>query len=75
MWLCSSNPHFQTRHTPSRQVLKGKVDFDTDPWPRISAAAKDCVSRLLTMDPAKRTTANEILKVRGRLSQMVFGAI
>lgn len=50
-------------HTPP-QVLKGKVDFTTEPWPRISAAAKDCVMKLLTMDPSKRATAQEILQAR-----------
>ena len=37
-----------------KMVLKGHVDFGTDPWPKISAAAKDLVSQLLTMDAAKR---------------------
>lgn len=45
-----------------KMVLKGKVDFATDPWPSISDAAKACVSRLLTMDPAKRATAREVLQ-------------
>jgi serine/threonine protein kinase len=48
-------------HPP--QVLKGKVDFTTDPWPRISDNAKDVITKLLTMDPAKRPTAREILQV------------
>jgi calcium-dependent protein kinase len=46
------------------QVLKGNPDFEGDPWPKISAAAKDCVKRLLTSDPKKRATADEILHVR-----------
>lgn len=37
-----------------KMVLKGKVDFDTDPWPKISQPAKDLVKQLLTMDPLKR---------------------
>ena len=37
-----------------KMVLKGHVDFGTDPWPKISSAAKDLVSQLLTMDAAKR---------------------
>ncbi len=28
-------------------VLKGKIDFESDPWPKISTEAKDCIKRLL----------------------------
>jgi hypothetical protein len=45
------------------QVLKGKVDFTVDPWPRVSPAARDCVAQLLTVDAAKRPTAQQILQV------------
>lgn len=37
-----------------KMVLKGHVDFATEPWPKISSAAKDLVKQLLTMDPSKR---------------------
>lgn len=37
-----------------KMVLKGHVDFATEPWPKISSAAKDLVKRLLTMDLTKR---------------------
>ena len=30
-------------------VLKGKLDFDSKPWPKVSAEAKKLVSRMLTM--------------------------
>ncbi len=49
---------------PIKKVLKGKVDMTTKPWPTISDAAKDCINRMLVMDPKKRATANEILQVR-----------
>jgi serine/threonine protein kinase len=66
----ATRPPLLTRQNPKpkpqtpKQVLKGVVDFQSDPWPRISAAAKDCVKRLLTMDPAQRASAEDILKVR-----------
>lgn len=44
-----------------KMVLKGHLDFQTDPWPSLSAESKDCVRRLCTMDPTKRSTATEIL--------------
>lgn len=33
--------------------LQGNLDLYSDPWPKISAEAKDCVRRMLEMDPAK----------------------
>jgi len=45
-----------------KMVLKGHVDFKTDPWPKLSEAAKDCVRRLLDQDPTRRATAAQILR-------------
>ena len=28
-------------------ILRGKLDFNDDPWPRISDDAKDCVRKML----------------------------
>ena len=44
--------------------MQGDIDFKTAPWPSISEAAKDCVRKLLTMDPAQRPTAQQILEAR-----------
>lgn len=44
-------------------LSQGNIDFKTAPWPSISAAAKDCVRKLLTMDPKLRPTAQQILEV------------
>ncbi|XP_010908659.1 calcium-dependent protein kinase 17 isoform X1 [Elaeis guineensis] len=43
------------------QVLKGDLDFSSDPWPSISESAKDLVKRMLVRDPKKRLTAHEVL--------------
>ncbi|KAF7061370.1 hypothetical protein CFC21_068068 [Triticum aestivum] len=43
------------------QVLKGELDFTTDPWPSISESAKDLVRKMLNRDPKKRLTAHEAL--------------
>jgi len=43
------------------QVLKGELDFISDPWPSISESAKDLVRRMLIRDPKKRMTAHEVL--------------
>uniref|UniRef100_J3MIQ6 non-specific serine/threonine protein kinase n=1 Tax=Oryza brachyantha TaxID=4533 RepID=J3MIQ6_ORYBR len=43
------------------QVLKGDLDFSSDPWPAISDGAKDLVRKMLNRDPRKRLTAHEAL--------------
>lgn len=43
------------------QVLNGKLDFDSEPWPNISEGAKDLVRRILVRNPKKRLTAHEVL--------------
>ncbi|GFZ02561.1 calcium-dependent protein kinase 20 [Actinidia rufa] len=43
------------------QVLKGELDFVSEPWPSISDSAKDLVRRMLVRDPKKRLTAHEVL--------------
>lgn len=44
-----------------RQILRGKLDLESDPWPSISDSAKDLVRKMLTRDPTKRLTAHEVL--------------
>ncbi|KQK20828.1 calcium-dependent protein kinase 17 [Brachypodium distachyon] len=43
------------------QVLKGDLDFSSEPWPSISKSAKDLVRKMLNRDPRKRLTAHEAL--------------
>jgi hypothetical protein len=40
-----------------KMVLRGHIDFKTDPWPKLSESAKDLVRRLLEQDPTKRATS------------------
>ncbi|KAG1346515.1 calcium-dependent protein kinase 1 [Cocos nucifera] len=42
-------------------VLRGHVDFESDPWPSISSGAKELVKNMLRQDPKKRPTAAQIL--------------
>ena len=44
-----------------RQILRGKLDLESEPWPSISDSAKDLVRKMLTRDPTKRLTAHEVL--------------
>ncbi len=43
--------------------MQAELDFVTPPWPKISAAAKDCVRQLLTVKATSRPTASELLQV------------
>ncbi|XP_028784902.1 calcium-dependent protein kinase 20-like [Neltuma alba] len=43
------------------QVLKGELDLVSEPWPSISASAKDLLRKMLVRDPKKRLSAREVL--------------
>jgi calcium-dependent protein kinase len=61
--LLSGMPPFwgESENEIFRSILRGKLDFKTDPWPLISDEAKTCVAKMLEMNPKKRATADEIL--------------
>lgn len=42
-------------------VLKGQIDFESDPWPLISNSGKDLIRKMLCSRPADRLTAHEVL--------------
>lgn len=42
-------------------VLRGHIDFSSDPWPSISTGAKELVKKMLRADPKERLSAIEIL--------------
>lgn len=44
-----------------RQILQGRLDFESEPWPGISDSAKDLIRNMLIRDPKKRFTAHEVL--------------
>ncbi|XP_062219933.1 calcium-dependent protein kinase 5-like [Phragmites australis] len=61
--LLSGVPPFwaETQQGIFDAVLKGVIDFDSDPWPVISDSAKDLIRRMLNPRPAERLTAHEVL--------------
>lgn len=42
-------------------VLKGHIDFDSEPWPLLSDSAKDLIRKMLCSQPSERLTAHEVL--------------
>ncbi|CAN6232797.1 unnamed protein product [Urochloa humidicola] len=61
--LLSGVPPFwaETQQGIFDAVLKGAIDFDSEPWPTISDSAKDLIRRMLRSPPAERLTAHQVL--------------
>jgi serine/threonine protein kinase len=53
-------------------VLRGHIDFSSDPWPSISPGAKDLVKKMLRQDPKERLTAAEILSMSSIFCSISF---
>ncbi|KAK9019192.1 hypothetical protein V6N11_053720 [Hibiscus sabdariffa] len=44
-------------------ILKGRIDFESEPWPQRSDGAKDLVRKMLCTRPSERLTADEVLSM------------
>lgn len=61
--LCGFPPFYDERiETLTEKVAKGEYTFLNPWWDEISAEAKYCVSKLLTVDPRRRYTIDEFLQ-------------
>nr|WNO03143.1 calcium-dependent protein kinase 3 [Medicago sativa] len=61
--LLSGVPPFwaETQQGIFDAVLKGHIDFDSEPWPLISDSGKDLIRKMLCSRPSDRLTAHEVL--------------
>ncbi|KAH8522056.1 hypothetical protein Peur_040613 [Populus x canadensis] len=61
--LLSGVPPFwgETEQAIFDSILRGHIDFSSDPWPSISSSAKDLVKQMLRADPKERLSAVEVL--------------
>ncbi|KAK8636614.1 hypothetical protein V6N13_124356 [Hibiscus sabdariffa] len=61
--LLSGVPPFwaETQQGIFDAVLKGDIDFESDPWPVISDSAKDLIRKMLCSRPSERLTAHEVV--------------
>ncbi|KAG6500172.1 calcium-dependent protein kinase 26-like [Zingiber officinale] len=61
--LLSGVPPFwaETQQGIFDAILKGVIDFKSDPWPFISESAKDLIRKMLCSKPSERLTAYEVL--------------
>lgn len=56
-----SSPLSETEQGIFEAVLRGHLDFDSDPWPSISEDAKDLIRGCCNLNPHKRLTAYQVL--------------
>ncbi|KAL9434524.1 hypothetical protein AB3S75_029211 [Citrus x aurantiifolia] len=61
--LLSGVPPFwgETEQSIFDAILRGHIDFSSDPWPNISSSAKDIVKKMMCADPKERLSAAEVL--------------
>lgn len=60
--LCGVPPFWAETETGVAQaIIRAKIDFKRDPWPKVSDNAKDLVKKMLNPDPTSRLTAQQVL--------------
>ncbi|CAI9779469.1 unnamed protein product [Fraxinus pennsylvanica] len=60
--LCGVPPFWaETEQGVAQAIIRSVVEFKRDPWPKVSANAKDLVKKMLNPDPKQRLTAQEVL--------------
>ncbi|CAI9106251.1 OLC1v1005366C1 [Oldenlandia corymbosa var. corymbosa] len=60
--LCGVPPFWaESENGIFNAILRGHIDFTSDPWPSISSGAKDLVRKMLNSDPKQRLSAFQVL--------------
>ncbi|KAL8545151.1 hypothetical protein ACS0TY_005372 [Phlomoides rotata] len=61
--LCGVPPFWaETEQGVAQAIIRSVIDFKRDPWPKVSASAKDLVKKMLDPDPSRRLTAQQVLE-------------
>ncbi|KAI4370406.1 hypothetical protein MLD38_018761 [Melastoma candidum] len=61
--LCGVPPFWaETEEGIAQAIVRGEINFTRDPWPKVSAEAKDLVKKLLSPNPYDRLTVQEVLE-------------
>ncbi|XP_039013585.1 calcium-dependent protein kinase 24-like [Hibiscus syriacus] len=59
--LCGVPPFWADNEEGIAQaIIRGKIDFERDPWPKVSEEAKDLVKRMLDPNPRTRITVQQV---------------
>lgn len=51
----------ETEEGIAHAIVRGKIDFERDPWPKVSKEAKELVKNMLDPNPYNRLTLEEVL--------------
>ncbi|XVF37834.1 hypothetical protein REPUB_Repub20aG0045100 [Reevesia pubescens] len=61
--LCGVPPFWaDTEEGIAHAIVKGNIDFERDPWPKVSGEAKDLVNSMLDPNPYSRMTVQDVLE-------------
>lgn len=53
----------ETEEGIAQAIIRGTVDFQKDPWPKVSEEAIDLVQKMLNPNPDSRLTVDEVLGI------------
>ncbi|KAJ4840374.1 Calcium-dependent protein kinase 24 [Turnera subulata] len=60
--LCGVPPFWaETEEGIAHAIVRGEINFERDPWPKVSQEAKDLVTGMLDQNPYTRLTVKEVL--------------
>jgi calcium-dependent protein kinase len=45
----------------AESIIRGEINFEREPWPKVSRAAKDLVKKMLDPNPSTRLTAKQVV--------------
>uniref|UniRef100_A0ACD5Y394 Uncharacterized protein n=1 Tax=Avena sativa TaxID=4498 RepID=A0ACD5Y394_AVESA len=79
--LCGVPPFWgDTDERIAESIIRGEINFEREPWPKVSNTAKDLVKKMLDPDPSTRLTAKQVfehpwLKNADKASNVSLGAL
>ncbi|KAJ7980716.1 putative Calcium-dependent protein kinase [Quillaja saponaria] len=61
--ICGVPPFWaETEEGIAQAIIRGNIDFERDPWPKVSKEAKELVKNMLDPNPYNRLTVQEVLE-------------